>query len=741
LDGKFIPQIINKSDAKKSAASKRKDPANEISAQNEDWLRIFQSVVFNELRLELIWRIPLVATYCILVVLGAFIQGGSQHFALLYTGLGLSITALLFYVLVLKSRTQIQVYILLFTLAVLFQVAIFSCIFYLPMVFASPLCFGIVMWLLLIPWTWNFASVYILLALLMPFALPYDYLLCAAISLTLLLLNFIAFKVSSINTLTLRLRVASSFLSRFCNISEPSRQSVLIASRVIREVLSGRRAAVAFSNGELFTIRRDQSTLVDCDQLLVRTLLHKIEDKRKEEGWVFAKEFNEQFKGLWYDSFGYFPDKIIFHLLPSSSQNASERGVLLIPISTVLRLISTTQVFKTVNSLIAIIKIQLLSARTNTLSTDIMGSYEQILAEHEHEFSQMVHLVNNAAQDISIFCENARSRLDSLSPQAQRNAAIVDTVDLLEQIQMSNRSLAVNVSDMKLIRELLSVRSWGKEERVPLDRVISDLEGFAKYYAHNLREEINFEMNIPDLAGVRVVSSDYLDTVLRLLLRVSRRRIVPAGKVLCRFEVVGHSVHFHFYDTGSPVDPELKKVVLGEESLKKRSVEYDLYLRAVISFARVSGGDVTFLDGGDGYNNHTVLSLLSCTMSPTGVVSTGQWALLVDDNEEITTFYSRVAEALNLQFFTATSLSEAESILEREDRPRLVISDLQINGGSGLDLIKKVRARYGKDLPIIIVSGNNDENLINDVKKAGASKYLRKPVGRKRLFAEIEEIL
>jgi DNA-binding response OmpR family regulator len=117
------------------------------------------------------------------------------------------------------------------------------------------------------------------------------------------------------------------------------------------------------------------------------------------------------------------------------------------------------------------------------------------------------------------------------------------------------------------------------------------------------------------------------------------------------------------------------------------------------------------------------------------------WILLVDDNVQVTGFYARVAEALEHRYHTAASLGEAQAIIAREGRPRLVVSDLQLGDGSGLDLVRDLRQRFGGDLPIVVVSGNTGAELVDEVRAAGVTSYLAKPVGRSKLLAEMRSLL
>ena len=122
-------------------------------------------------------------------------------------------------------------------------------------------------------------------------------------------------------------------------------------------------------------------------------------------------------------------------------------------------------------------------------------------------------------------------------------------------------------------------------------------------------------------------------------------------------------------------------------------------------------------------------------------IKSGKWVLLVDDSEQVATFYSRVAEALGLRYFTADSVDVAQDILKREGEPDLVITDIQLGSGSGLDLVRSIRSEFGDDMPVIVVSGHADSDIGEQVKRAGGTKFLHKPVGRRRLFAEITNVL
>src|SRR5690606_19672527 len=121
--------------------------------------------------------------------------------------------------------------------------------------------------------------------------------------------------------------------------------------------------------------------------------------------------------------------------------------------------------------------------------------------------------------------------------------------------------------------------------------------------------------------------------------------------------------------------------------------------------------------------------------------SSTNWVLLVDDNLQVAGFYQRIAEALGLKYQTADSFQGAVDIISRHGRPRLVITDIQLSNSSGLDLVEYLRKTYDQSLPIIVISGNENNEIEQKVYDSGASKYLRKPLGRRKLFSEIEDLL
>jgi two-component system response regulator RegX3 len=112
--------------------------------------------------------------------------------------------------------------------------------------------------------------------------------------------------------------------------------------------------------------------------------------------------------------------------------------------------------------------------------------------------------------------------------------------------------------------------------------------------------------------------------------------------------------------------------------------------------------------------------------------------LLVEDEESITT---PLAEALEREGFAtrvARTVAEATE-LGRSVRPDLVLLDLMLPDGSGLDVCRELRA--ASSVPIIILSARGDEADRVVGLELGADDYVVKPFSAREVVARIRAVL
>jgi DNA-binding NarL/FixJ family response regulator len=115
--------------------------------------------------------------------------------------------------------------------------------------------------------------------------------------------------------------------------------------------------------------------------------------------------------------------------------------------------------------------------------------------------------------------------------------------------------------------------------------------------------------------------------------------------------------------------------------------------------------------------------------------------LIVDDHPV-------VRAGLVMTLSKATDLlvcGEAEGVqdalkLLSETRPDLLLVDLDLDGGNGLDLIKQARESH-PDIPVLMLSMHPEATYAERALRAGAQGYLMKSEPPGRLVAAIREVL
>ena len=109
-------------------------------------------------------------------------------------------------------------------------------------------------------------------------------------------------------------------------------------------------------------------------------------------------------------------------------------------------------------------------------------------------------------------------------------------------------------------------------------------------------------------------------------------------------------------------------------------------------------------------------------------------AILIEDEPQIRGFVRSALEAEGWQVFEAGSVQRGE--LDAGTRQSdLLIVDLGLPDGSGLDLIRHVRAWSG--VPIVVLSARSEEADKIAALDAGADDYLTKPFGMGELLARV----
>ncbi|MBX7098367.1 MAG: response regulator [Myxococcaceae bacterium] len=115
--------------------------------------------------------------------------------------------------------------------------------------------------------------------------------------------------------------------------------------------------------------------------------------------------------------------------------------------------------------------------------------------------------------------------------------------------------------------------------------------------------------------------------------------------------------------------------------------------------------------------------------------------LLIDDSE-ITLQLERAAlEARGYEVQAASTLVEFEKLL-KVFRPDLILTDLHMPEAKGTDICRTLKNEYDtQDIPIVIFSSLDDEQLGKLAEQVGADGFLSKANGLDALGEKVDELV
>ena len=78
----------------------------------------------------------------------------------------------------------------------------------------------------------------------------------------------------------------------------------------------------------------------------------------------------------------------------------------------------------------------------------------------------------------------------------------------------------------------------------------------------------------------------------------------------------------------------------------------------------------------------------------------------------------------------------------RKEKPDLIILDILLPAGGGYHTLKNIRlTSYGSQIPIVILTGMQDEALRKKIEHEGVEAYLQKPVDYNVLSETVKKLL
>lgn len=113
--------------------------------------------------------------------------------------------------------------------------------------------------------------------------------------------------------------------------------------------------------------------------------------------------------------------------------------------------------------------------------------------------------------------------------------------------------------------------------------------------------------------------------------------------------------------------------------------------------------------------------------------------LIIDDEPEMLMNYRRLLGRVGYECLTTPDPRQAPALLQQH-APDLVLTDLMMETGSGMDVLRQV-AQFDRTLPVIMVTAHGSINNAVQAMKNNATDYVTKPFAPEELLGKIQEAL
>jgi PAS domain S-box-containing protein len=345
-----------------------------------------------------------------------------------------------------------------------------------------------------------------------------------------------------------------------------------------------------------------------------------------------------------------------------------------------------------------------------------------------------------------------------LTPVLSGVQSLVSEPGLSEDAQQTIEMIRRNVElEARLIDDLLDLTRIARG-KLQLDLEIADLHEIVKSVVEmcavdcrnkNLRLIVDLRSSQHHVRG----DAARLHQVLWNLLKNAIKFTPPGGAITVRSTGSDDWMKLEVIDTGIGIEPEtLPRIFFAFEqadaSIAQRFGGLGLGLAISKSLIDMHGGRLRAASQGVGNGSTFTVELLTASaddahapapaQAPASAAGQGLRILMVDDHEDTSRALKRLLSGLGYDVKLAHNVESALEIASTHPFD-LIISDIGLPDGSGLDLMRELCAR--RPIKGIALSGFGMEEDIRKSHEAGFREHLIKPVNLQKLQAVIQRVV
>ena len=375
--------------------------------------------------------------------------------------------------------------------------------------------------------------------------------------------------------------------------------------------------------------------------------------------------------------------------------------------------------------------------RANLELVDMNEAKSRFLANVAHELRTPLHAILVA------------SELFHDSPVGALPGAKIR--DFGATIQSSSRLMVHLIDDLVDLSRIEAGRLDVRPIRFPLGDLFAEIGPDLRDAA----EARGITLEIPDDPGPLVLADPIrLRQILTNLIGNALKFTERGGRIWIEVAQRPDATMITIHDTGIGIAPaDLERAFLPFEQVSRTSTPgAGLGLAISRSLAELHGGQLD-VSSTPGVGSSFILTLprrLDTSVGrvvptpsslPLASLGGGRPILVVEDDPTALGLATEVLQMADYEVWQARGLGEARELLERAT-PALVLLDLRLGDGDGVDLARQIRAdsRY-PGLPILALSADAMPDDAARARAAGCGDFLSKPVSPRVLLAHIHDLI
>jgi CheY-like chemotaxis protein len=116
--------------------------------------------------------------------------------------------------------------------------------------------------------------------------------------------------------------------------------------------------------------------------------------------------------------------------------------------------------------------------------------------------------------------------------------------------------------------------------------------------------------------------------------------------------------------------------------------------------------------------------------------------LVADDDRVLSQLVCAVVRQAGHTPIAAFDAMQALMFAIRPPMPALIILDINMPGGTGLEALKKLKlSARTAPIPVVVLTGSEEADMPDQVKALGATEFVAKPIDPDALTAVIQRVL